>query len=399
MTPPPQAGDEWIEKIVRVAAWLGFNPMRTRWKLLRWQNARAKARRRREQVVDHIRYEHKTCGECGAVQDREAVTCSRCDAKLDRHQLQVFRRIGLAMPSFVSMTVLLGLVITGIHARAMLASAQPMLSIPGYVVDALGARLPSSLEYEPWRLVASIFLHLSLWHLGFNLLAIASIGPRIEALYDRLTMLFLFVATGVVASVAVCFVADYSSAGASGGLMGLIGVAAGAGHRRGTRADLDLRNQMLKWCAYTFGFGFVLGADNWAHLFGLIAGILFGYAVRPEAWRATRVRFVRRSAKLVGAVVALGAVAMILSRPIPEPAERGMASVGLSQELCERVIRGHEATLAADGQAASPTSTEQVRLSEYHDLALQCAAWLAGQLDRAVCAQLERAPVPRAPVE
>ena len=61
---PKQDGD-WIEKVVDVAGKLGFNKMRLRWKLIRWQENRRKAARRREQQVQHITYAHKTCPECG----------------------------------------------------------------------------------------------------------------------------------------------------------------------------------------------------------------------------------------------------------------------------------------------------------------------------------------------
>ena len=37
-SPPEPTGDgDWIEKVVNVAGALGFNKMRLRWKLIRWQ--------------------------------------------------------------------------------------------------------------------------------------------------------------------------------------------------------------------------------------------------------------------------------------------------------------------------------------------------------------------------
>src|SRR5579859_7941352 len=78
---PQPDDDAWIEKVVEVAGSLGFNKMRLRWKLLRWSENRRKSRRRREQWFTHVRYEHKTCPECGAVHDKAEPVCTRCGAK------------------------------------------------------------------------------------------------------------------------------------------------------------------------------------------------------------------------------------------------------------------------------------------------------------------------------
>jgi uncharacterized paraquat-inducible protein A len=88
----------WIDIAVRLAPYVGLNRVRTRWRLENWRRRRAEAARRREQRVDHIRYRHKTCAACGAVQDREAGACSRCGARLGRRGLQVLGRLGLFAP-------------------------------------------------------------------------------------------------------------------------------------------------------------------------------------------------------------------------------------------------------------------------------------------------------------
>src|SRR6185295_15033722 len=103
--PAPRPDDDaWIEKVVGIAGALGFNQMRVRWKLIRWQESRRKARRWREQRIAHISYQHKTCHECGAVQDRNEAICTQCGAKLTSRTLQVLQRIGLTTPEFVSMS-------------------------------------------------------------------------------------------------------------------------------------------------------------------------------------------------------------------------------------------------------------------------------------------------------
>jgi len=64
--------------------------------------------------------------------------------------------------------------------------------------------------------------------------------------------------------------------------MGLIGVAAGWGQRDGTRMGLSIRDMMVKWLVYTVMFGFVVHADNAAHIGGFASGALFGYLYKPK---------------------------------------------------------------------------------------------------------------------
>src|SRR5262245_47054629 len=96
--------------------------MRLRWKLENWRRRRTAAARRREQVADHVRYEHKTCDACGAVQDRDAATCSRCGEPLAHRRLQVLRRLGLITPQWLSMSSLLGLSFALAYLRLIAAT-------------------------------------------------------------------------------------------------------------------------------------------------------------------------------------------------------------------------------------------------------------------------------------
>jgi len=316
--PQPDA-DAWIEKVVKVAGALGLNRMRVRWKLLRWQESRRKARRWREQRIEHIRYQHKTCSECGAVQDKNEAICTGCGAKLIGRGIQVLQRIGLTMPRVVSMSTLLALGLLGVYVRVWIAAGGGIGSPPVALLHDFGGHSPWATAGEPWRLVTAMFLHAGLWHLGFNLIAIATIGPRIEALYGRLTMLMLFIITGTLANAGseVMGLAGVGI-GASGGVMGLIGAAAGYGQRLGTSGGRALRDDMLKWTAYTIVFGFWLGADNWAHAFGALLGAAFGYAVRPALWQRPRLVGLRALGKLVGVAGAVGGLAIIFTRtPAP----------------------------------------------------------------------------------
>ncbi len=308
--------DAWIEKVVNLAGNLGFNKMRLRWKLIRWQDKRRTDKNLAEQERLRVDYAHKTCGHCGALQDRDEKVCTACGKKLSSRTWQVLGRMGLTSPQAISVSTLLAVAILICYARVWTAQGGGFGAPSSWLLTDFGGTWKPLMADEPWRLLTSVFLHAGLMHLAFNLLAIASVGPRIEELYGRATTAGVFIVTGVIASFASISLRSGLGVGigASGALMGLIGVAAGYGHRAGRGRGHALRNDMLKWSGYTFVFGFAVGADNWAHLFGLLAGGAFGLAVKPAWWVRRRWLAARIVFGLVGAAGTIGAVVVILTR-------------------------------------------------------------------------------------
>jgi rhomboid protease GluP len=173
----------------------------------------------------------------------------------------------------------------------------------------------ASIDGEWWRLLTCVFLHGGLIHLLFNMAALKQIGPEIESVFGRGRMLFFFVMTGIIASFGSSL--DGSPAvriGASGAIMGMIGVAGGWGQRLGSRHGLSVRNQMLRWAMYTIIYGYALGADNVAHAVGLMAGVVIGFLspAQPERVRQTVGDWLITAC---ATILIFGAVAIILVRP------------------------------------------------------------------------------------
>ena len=369
---------DWLDRVAAAAGMLGFNRVRVRWKLENWRRRRGQARRRREQRAEHIRYAHKTCDHCGAVQDRDASVCSRCGERLGRRGFQVLRRFGVLAPQWMSMSSLLGFALVLAFARVVLASQGGFSDLFGFdngVLFVHGASFAPAVEAGAyWRLLTASFLHGGLLHLGFNLFALAVVGPQVEALYGRLQMLFLFVATGVVAFVGSAWLGPGGVAiGASGGIMGLVGVAAGWGHRDGTGHGRAVRNDMLKWSAYVFVIGLLLsglGIDNWAHLFGLLGGLAFGYSVRPRVWKLSALLSVRAATGAAGIVATVIALVMI-ARPAVTLAELDApASVRIGQrlqaqaEICRLYWSGDQAGAVARARETREVTGVDVQRAE-----------------------------------
>jgi membrane associated rhomboid family serine protease len=292
MSAPDDEHPAWIERVVAVAKALGANPVRVRWKLVRWVDARRAAARRRAQAIAHVRYEHAVCPSCHAVNPRGEEACTRCGAALRSRPGELVSRLGVG--GLASATVLLALAIVAAYVRIALAG-HTWASISVDVLAAHGGDLPRGVaDDEPWRYLTAIFLHVGMWHLAFNLLALAVVGPRLERAYGAAATLFVFVATGAFAAFASQWTGlDGVGAGASGAIMGLIGAVAAEAHRSRTTIGRAERNAMLRWAAYTVIVGVGLGADNRAHVAGFVAGAAWGLAIPPElrARRAARVIF------------------------------------------------------------------------------------------------------------
>ncbi|HTE49528.1 MAG TPA: rhomboid family intramembrane serine protease [Kofleriaceae bacterium] len=389
------AGDEeqrtgWIDLAVKLAPYVGMSPVRVRWRLENRRRRRAEAARRHEQRIDHIRYQHKTCAACGAVQDRDAAICSRCGEPLARRSMQVLGRLGVLAPEWVSMSTLLGLTLVLAFARVFLAGpggAGDLFGLPVRLLVEYGGNLPREvLHGQYWRLLTACFLHAGLWHIGFNLFALSTIGPQVEALYGRLTLLFFFVVTGVLASLGSGLAGLAGvGIGASGGIMGLLGVAAGWGQREGTSTGRQVRNDMLKWAAYVIIFGFFLKADNWAHVFGLVTGFALGWAIRPQAWRRPAMATVRIAAGAIGVAATIAALVLIALPPsVP------MSSLGVRPDVLMRgwteVCRLHAAGDDAAARARAQRLLEMLQPGTAAQLELDDR-----QLDSA-CAQLNGGP-------
>ncbi|MEO6772104.1 MAG: rhomboid family intramembrane serine protease [Kofleriaceae bacterium] len=318
----------WIDKVAQWSRYLGMNPTRVRWRLIRWHGRREGDRRRLEQKVDHIKYAHKTCDQCGAVQDHAARVCSSCGAKLATRTLQVLRRLGVMTPEALSCSTVLALVIMTAYARVWVAQGGGFHAPPGALLLDFGADWHVGFGGDYWRLLTAAFLHMGFWHIAFNLIALASVGPQVEQIWGRLAMLFVFVATAVLGfMLSDLLQPNVLTAGASGGVCGLIGAAAGYGQRLGTTRGRTIRNDMAKWFAYTIVFGFAMQANNWAHLGGAAAGAAFGYTMRPATWNRPALAGLRFAVKLAGVTATVAALAIILTRT-PSPPSTGDPLIG-----------------------------------------------------------------------
>lgn len=139
-----------------------------------------------------------------------------------------------------------------------------------------------------WRCISYAFTHGGLIHLGFNMMVLYQVGPQLEREIGPAGFISLYTLTALAAT-ALGYVWHPMTivVGASGALFGMIGFSISYFHRIGTPPALAQRDFMLRWAFFAFIFGFVVGADNAAHLGGAVSGALFGL-VFPIALRRRR---------------------------------------------------------------------------------------------------------------
>jgi rhomboid protease GluP len=317
---PDDSHPDWIDRAAKVAAALGLNQVRVRWKLQRRVNQWRAWRRRSEVRLDAVRYDHRVCPACTAVNDREASVCHRCESSLSARPVELARRVGLGVPLAVPASTWLAVALVAVYGRMAMVGGDPF-SIPSAVLHMFGANLAAdAMAGEPWRYATALFLHAGALHLAFNAMSLVRVGAIVEDQYSGGALLAFFAATGIAASIgSVHLGLPWMSVGASGAVCGLIGVAGAAAVRARSSRGREIRDAMLRWALAVAVFGFLVdGIDYRAHGVGLAAGAVLGLAVKPR-WFAPGHRRGRITSRVVGAAGAAVLAAALVAAIVPLP--------------------------------------------------------------------------------
>jgi rhomboid protease GluP len=154
----------------------------------------------------------------------------------------------------------------------------------------LGAtgRIPIDQLHRWWTILSANYLHASILHILFNMIALYQIGPLILQEYGASRMVSIYTLSGVGGYLLSYVVGIPFTLGASAAVCGLIGAALYFGKSRGGYFGQLVYQQVGGWALGIFIFGFLFpGINNWAHGGGLLCGVgtafLLGYQERvPE---------------------------------------------------------------------------------------------------------------------
>ncbi len=173
------------------------------------------------------------------------------------------------------------------------------------VVDGTPTVFDGVADGAVWQLITTMFTHVDLWHIGFNMVALWVLGPQLELVLGRARFLAVYFLSGMSGSVLVYWLSNVSTPtiGASGALFGLMGALLVVVYKVHGNAQ-----QILLWIGLNFVITFLVPFISWqGHLGGFIGGLLIAaaFVYAPKAHRS------RWQLAAAGTLVAVLVVAIV----------------------------------------------------------------------------------------
>lgn len=286
--------DRVIEWLARACTACGFNGARLLWRWRRYRSRSDEAGARRSILWRSASTPHKMCRSCRALVPRGATSCSECGASLAEVATPgVGRLLANLLPGLTAATSLL-MLINGFWFLMMLLAQTRSGSggLGGFDVELLvrfGAGLSRAGVFvgaeqtggEWWRLVTPIFLHAGLMHFGFNSFLLLQLGPLVEEIYGTRRFWVIYLACGIAGSAASQFPRLVITVGASGAIMGLIGLLLVHGYRSGSVLGQNMKQLAIRLLLYSLILNLFFKIDHFNHAGGFAAGALAGLVVPP----------------------------------------------------------------------------------------------------------------------
>ncbi len=145
------------------------------------------------------------------------------------------------------------------------------------VLIRFGAKVDSLIQAgQVWRLLTSAFIHIGILHLAFNMYALWIVGPLTEKMFGHRRFLIIYLLSAIGGSTASYLFSPALSAGASGAIFGLFGALLVHSWQRPQLWKSGLGMNLLVVIGINLFLGIVQpGIDNYAHLGGLLTGLIF----------------------------------------------------------------------------------------------------------------------------
>lgn len=131
-------------------------------------------------------------------------------------------------------------------------------------------------DLELWRLFTSMFLHGDVLHLFSNMISLLLFGAYVELNYSKYQFILIYFISGLIGSFfSLLLLPPFTiSLGASGAIFGLIGAA--------FSILIIQRDPPLIFVGLIYVFYFIISSfapeiNYFAHIFGLLSGIILGY--------------------------------------------------------------------------------------------------------------------------
>jgi membrane associated rhomboid family serine protease len=235
----------------------------------------------------------RTCAGCGNPTPAEQAECVHCgfrslaSAAAERERQRTITFIDSLFTRGHPFTFILIGINVAMFLLTWTAGGMTLFSADIDVLIGLGAKenLLIDQQQQYWRLITCMFLHSGFAHLILNNYALWVLGQQIEQIYGSARYVLLYIAAGLVASLASYFFnSKHPSVGASGAIFGLFGVMATFAFRYRREIPQAIRRDIIRRIvpiiAINLLFGFSISiVDNSAHVGGLIAGALLALLI------------------------------------------------------------------------------------------------------------------------
>lgn len=192
------------------------------------------------------------------------------------------KRVPVKTPQITPLVTYILLGVTVLVYLAQMASTSLLgIDLPAV----MGAKVNDLIaQGELWRLIAPVFLHGSILHVGFNMYALNIFGPGLERYFGRMRFLVLYFLSGFAGNVVSFVFSSAVSLGSSTAIFGLLGAQGVFLYRNrkmfGGVARRALNN-IIMIAVINLVIGLSPGIDNWGHLGGLVGGTLFAWFGGP----------------------------------------------------------------------------------------------------------------------
>lgn len=145
----------------------------------------------------------------------------------------------------------------------------------GSTIRAFGLSRSGILQGEYYRFLTSMFLHSGIAHLASNSIFLYYFGVKAEYILGRWRFLALYLVSGLCGGIFSIIFHDVLAIGASGAIYGILGAMLILTRKYGPKYTEMNYATMLLLAFTSIGFGFLdMGVDNFAHIGGLLGGIL-----------------------------------------------------------------------------------------------------------------------------
>lgn len=211
---------------------------------------------------------------------------------------------------------------------------------------------PYTFSGQYWRVITAMFLHFGIIHLFGNMWCLWSLGQLAEKLLGSLSVLGLYLLTGIGASLlSLCWDPMRVSAGASGAIFGIAGALIAVLYfgRLGLPAEgvRKLLGYVVRFAFLNLLFGLQGHIDNMAHLGGLVSGLLIGFFLARTFNASPEERPARRRMILVLSAIVLLVLFVPVARAKQYAVELGKGLAALDHDDAKAAIAHFQQYVAA----------------------------------------------------